>query len=387
MEKLSTEEIINLIKSVFPLFPGDKRLGILVDVPRDPAQDQANWKQRRRIAEDWFGVFRESTADIGLEAVTLIAYADVGSNNADLPESGFYIRQQLPEAAGQLKEFGSETPFDTIFSDHQLFLAPTQYSATAPLKVAAKKFGFRAATMPGFSPAMIPALRIDYNEVARRVQLLKERLDPALWADVDFVVDGKKEYHIHFDLRFRQGHLSPGRFPQAGTAGNLPSGETYIVPYEGELAEKSQTEGTLPVQVNGDIALFTVRENRALSVSGIDGDRVTPVIQAEIDHLGQEPAYGNMAELGFGVLGDFGLQPINEILLDEKLGFHIAFGRSDHFDGAVGPGDFSSPQAVIHLDRIYIPATQPRITVRSVVLGYENDKSEEIIQKGNYLIF
>jgi hypothetical protein len=42
-------------------------------------------------------------------------------------------------------------------------MAPTQYSATAPLKNAARKFNLRAATMPGFSPAMIPTLKIDYS--------------------------------------------------------------------------------------------------------------------------------------------------------------------------------------------------------------------------------
>ncbi len=92
--------------------------------------------------------------------------------------------------------------------------------------------------------------------------------------------------------------------------------------------------------------------------------------QAERAHLAAEPAYGNMAELGFGVLADFGLEPIGEILLDEKLGLHIAFGRSDHFGGMVGPKDFSSATAVIHLDRIYIPGVMPRIAVRSVILDY-----------------
>jgi hypothetical protein len=93
-----------------------------------------------------------------------------------------------------------------------------------------------------------------------------------------------------------------------------------------------------------------------------------------------------MAELGFGILNDFGLEPIGEILLDEKLGFHIAFGRSDHFGGQVGPGDFSSPETVIHLDQIYIPSTQPRVLVTSIVLGYENDE-EQILVDGNYIIF
>ena len=62
------------------------------------------------------------------------------------------------------------------------------------------------------------------------------------------------------------------------------------------------------------------------------------------------------------------MKPTGSILLDEKLGLHIAFGRSDHFGGTVGPGDFSGPDAVIHLDRVFIPETQPRVRVTEVKL-------------------
>ena len=94
-----------------------------------------------------------------------------------------------------------------------------------------------------------------------------------------------------------------------------------------------------------------------------------------------------MAELGFGVLADFGLKPINEILLDEKLGFHVAFGRSEHFGGIIGPKDFSSPSSVIHLDRIYIPATQPRITIKTINLIFEQNQTETIMEEGKYTLF
>jgi leucyl aminopeptidase (aminopeptidase T) len=94
-----------------------------------------------------------------------------------------------------------------------------------------------------------------------------------------------------------------------------------------------------------------------------------------------------MAELGFGVLEDFGIQPTGEILLDEKLGFHVAFGRSEHFGGTVGPEDFSSPEEVIHLDRIYIPATQPRVAIKTIDLHYEDGRVENIMEKGKYTQF
>lgn len=382
MEQLSGNELIQLIASVFPKNPKDKRLGILVDVPRNGEDDSPTWKERRAIALGWYHTFKNSISDLGLEEIALVAYPDVGSNNAELPATAYFIKDELPLLADGLSGAGEAVAFAAVFENFQLFLSPTQYSTTAPLKNAAKKYGFRAATMPGFSPKMIPALRIDYNEVSRRCSIIKDKVDPALWASVKFTVDNDKSHKMFFDLRHRKGHLSSGRFPLQGTAGNLPSGETYIVPYEGEKGEPTKTEGILPAQLGKDVVLFTVKENRAIAVEG-EGETVA----IERDHLEREPAYGNMAELGFGVLADFGLTPIDEILLDEKLGFHVAFGRSDHFGGVVAPSDFSSPKEVIHLDRIYIPATQPRVTVASIILGYDNGETEQIMENGQYLVF
>lgn len=324
---------------------------------------------------------KSARRELDLEEILLIAYQDVGSNNADLPEK-CYICRTLPQTAAGLPGMGEPLLFSEIFTEVQLFLAPTEYSTTAPLKVAAAKYGFRAATMPGFSEKMIPSLKIDYNEVNRLVGILKIFLDRARGAEVVFAVDGEKEYIIGFDLRWRKAHASGGRFPNKGTAGNLPSGEAYIVPYEGENRDRSFTQGILPVQDAEDICLFTVRENRAVAVEGTGSS-----VKKEKERLTKDPAYGNMAELGFGVLDSFGIQPVGSILLDEKLGFHVAFGRSEHFGGQVGPGHFSSPSAVIHLDRIYIPETQPRIQVRSITLDMGRGRTEPLIKEGRYLIF
>ncbi len=382
MLTLAPEELVALIRSVFPRYETDQALAILVDIPRDSAQDNPAWKERRRLAAEWYALLLARKGEIPLAEVKLVAYADVGSNNADLPIDGFLLEGPMAEVAAELEQVGKRVGFEQVFAATQLFLAPTEFSTTAPLKVAARRFRFRAATMPGFADSMIPALRIDYGEVARRVDALKSRLDEADHADVSFTVDGGSEYSIHFDLRHRKAHSSSGRFPELGTAGNLPSGEAYIVPYEGEVDGVSLTAGTLPVEIDGEVVLFTIRANCAVTVQG-DG----PAAQAERAHLAAEPAYGNMAELGFGVLADFGLEPIGEILLDEKLGLHIAFGRSDHFGGAVAPKDFSSAAAVIHLDRIYIPGVMPRIVVRTVSLGYGDGRNETVMANGAYTIF
>ena len=385
MSGLSEIDLVSLVRSVFPGYPEDKALGILVDIPRDPARDNADWKARRRMAEDWAVLLKKGATSVPLDSVRLLAYPDVGSNNAELPAECFVVESSLPPDASGLADKGTKRTFEEIFRETPLFLAPTEYSTTAPLKNAALIHHFRAATMPGFAETMIPALRVDYGEVGRRVSVLKERLDRAEEAEVEFVKDGLEPHRMLFDLRYRTAHESAGRFPAKGTAGNLPSGEAYIVPYEGEKGPASRTRGELPVEVAGEVLVFAVEANRAVAVR--PAATIGPAWQDESEHLRREPAYGNMAELGFGVLGDFGIGPVGEILLDEKLGLHVAFGRSDHFGGRVGPADFSSPAEVIHLDRIYIPATQPRIAVFSVVFRYPDGAEEIIMTDGRYRIF
>ncbi len=382
MERLTKEELVGLVQSVFPRFPEDRSLAVLVDIPRRAASDNDEWKKRRGLAEEWAGLLNEGADLIPMEIVSLVAYPDVGSNNAELPPSVFVMSGPLPETADGLSTWGREIPLNALYEAYQLFLAPTEFSTTAPLKNAAAQFVFRAATMPGFSEKMIPALKLDYAEIGRRTDILKDKLERAEAADLHFRVDGALEYSMRFDLRYNPAHTSSGRFPQKGTAGNLPSGETYIVPFEGRPGDPSRTKGTLPVEIKGEVMLYMVIENRAVAV-----DDEGPQGHLEAERLTREPAYGNMAELGFGVLHDFGLRPIGELLLDEKLGVHVAFGRSDHFGGKVGPQDFSSPQEVIHLDRIYIQATQPRISLDSVVLIHEKGLKEKVYEKGRYLVF
>lgn len=385
MPGLTEQDLVGLVRSVFPGHPEDRTLAVLVDLPRHPAADNPGWMARRAMAAEWAALLRKAAPAVPLASVRLIVFPDVGSNNADLPGEGFDMKAGLPPDAAGLAAAGFPVPFETVFRETALFLAPTEYSATAPLKNAAARHGFRAATMPGFNEKMIPALRVDYGEVGRRVALIKGRLDRADEAEIEFIKDGLEPHLMLFDLRDRTAHESSGRFPQKGTAGNLPSGEAYIVPYEGGKGSVSRTRGELPVEIEGEVLVFAVEANRAIAVR--PAATLGPAWKDEADRLRREPAYGNMAELGFGVLGDFGLGPVGEVLLDEKLGLHVAFGRSDHFGGQVGPADFSSPSEVIHLDRIYIPASQPRVSVFSVVLRYPDGAAEVLMSEGRYKIF
>ena len=382
-ENLTSQDLKNLIQSVFSLRPEDKNLAIIVDVPDDVVVDNADWRKRRELAFDWHQKLYSIKNELALERVDLIYYPNVHSNNADLPKTAYFYSGSPAELnASTLSKFGEPFEFEQKLARYQILLAPTEFSTTAPLKLLSKKYGFRAATMPGFSADMIPSLKLNYEEINRRVNEIKHHLDAATGMNIDFSTTAGKKYHVYFDLRFRTAHASGGRFPDPGVAGNLPSGEAYIVPYEGEKGEKSLSHGTLPVQFSDEIVLYQIEENVARKVLS-EGK----ISREENQKIKAEPAYANIAEIGFGVLADFGVLPTGEILLDEKLGLHIAFGRSDHFGGAVGVKDFSSPEKVIHIDRIYIPETQPDIVPEKVELIFEDGNNLTLMLNGTYTIF
>jgi hypothetical protein len=380
MQHLTGEELVALVRRVFVPRPDDTGVGILVDLPDAVAPDHEAWRARRVMAAEWADRLGALSGELGLP-VRLVVYRNAHTNNGDLPLEGGWIHKGGPLPASATDMTASPAiPWPELFARHSILLAPTQFSATAPLKVAARTFAIRAATMPGFRAEMIPALRLDYVEVNRRVGVLAALLEKAEGADLRFR-HPEGESSLHLDLRFRKAHASGGLLPEPGTAGNLPSGEAYIVPYEGERpGEASRSGGELPVEFEGEIVRYTVVANRAVAV-----EQGGPRAAVEQARLTQEPAYGNLAELGLGVLAAFGVEPIGEVLLDEKLGLHIAFGRSDHFGGHVGPRDFSSPDAVVHIDRVYVPACQPQIHVERVDLIIPGGERRALIVNNAYV--
>jgi len=358
---LSAEELTALVRRVFEPNESDTAIAVLIDLPDSEVPDNPHWRERRLLAADWAGLLAGAKDDLGLDC-HLVLYRNTRMNNADLPERAWIASGDLPESADSLDPADS-VPMDSILSSHSILLAPTEFSATAPLKLAAPASGFRAATMPGFAAEMIPSLRLDYTEI-------------------EFLIDAHERRNLRLDLRHRTAHASGGLFPNPGTAGNLPSGEAYIVPYEGELEQDpSQSAGELPVQFGDEIVVYTIEENVARSASG---PGAATKEQAEL--LAREPAYGNLAELGLGVLTQFGIQPCGSILLDEKLGLHIAFGRSDHFGGQVGAAQFTRPEAVVHIDRVYIPSLQPRVIVERADLLMSDGSQLPLMRQGEYVI-
>lgn len=368
-----------LLRTVFAPRPDERGLLLLVDLPDAARPDHPLWRDRRRIAAEWYQMLRDHRDSLPWGEVTLAVFPHVGSNNAELPERVTRV-ERLEDGADLGAAAGTAVGLADLLSAASVVLAPTELSATAPLKLAAKQLGFRGATLPDFRREMIPALALDWEAVDARVQELAALLDGATAARIEFGVSDQVE-RLLLDLRFRPAHVSGGILRTPGTVGNLPSGEAYIVPYEGERAnEPSRSAGILPVMLDGELVRYRIVGNTAIEVlsAGARSERERAALLAE-------PAYGNLAELGLGVLGAWGIRAIGSTLLDEKLGLHIAFGRSDHFGGAVGPKDFRDPARVVHIDRVYVPECQPGITVREVVL--ESAEGEQVLMRdGAYLV-
>lgn len=377
MDDLRDDELLGILERTFALRPEDGDVGWMTDLPDARRPDHPAWASRRERTAEWC---RRLDALLDGRRSRLFLYRHAGTNNGDLPATAVEVlpSAQLPASADDLPD---GIPFTEVFEKCSILLAPTELSATAPLKVAVRGRDLRAATMPGFTDEMIPALRLDQIEIDRRCRVLASRLDAAETAEIRFRAergDGRTtEHRLVLDLRHNPAHPSGGLVPEPGSAGNLPSGETYVVPWEGTDDDPSRSRGTLPVELDGEVVVYRIEGNRAIEVE--DGG---PVADRERRRITEEPAYANLAELGLGVLGDFGVRAVGAVLLDEKLGLHIAFGRSDHFGGRVGPGDFSSPSAVVHIDRVFLAETQPHVRVPSLELVGPDGSRETLMRDG-----
>jgi len=357
-------DLEKLLVDVFDPEEGE-RVIVMVDEPSGTLSDSEEWRQRREMAKQW----REAMLRLGekrhFEVLPMLVYSATGANNADLPASG-----KLGEETVDLME---------TLRKATLVIAMTEFSATAPLSVLADADeDFRAASMPGVEKRMEKtALAADYSKVAAHCQAIDEVMRPAMLAEVLFSTG----HRCVFDLRQREPEMDDGFLPR-GKKGdriiNLPSGETFEVPYEGEIEGiPSWTAGTIPVMEEGELILFHVAANQIIMVEG-DGEHA----RRYAAFFDEDPARANIAELAFGV--NDRAEVTGCVLEDEKAGFHWAFGRSDHLGGVVGVEDFLAPENVVHQDIVYAPGNP--IQAETVVLVHPDGRRITVIENAEYVV-
>ena len=354
-------DLNRLLTDVFAPQPGE-RVTVLADLPHGPYADTPVWADRRAMAEEWRQAFRS----LGLHVEPLLTYPATGASNADLPAAG--------------AQDGRPVALADVLARTDIAVAMSRFSATAPLVAFTRRLpSLRAASMPNVERRMTQtALAADYRVVAKKCRVLADLLNDAVSAAVVF----ETGHEFTFDLRHREGHADDGQLPRDKPGHrviNLPSGEAFIVPYEGERpGDPSRTAGDIPVRRDGHTAVLEVRANRIVQVHGAN-----PTGDLLRETFARDPARRNVAELGLGC-NDRAVVTGN-VLEDEKAGFHWAYGRSEHLGGTVGPDAFTSPDHVVHHDIVYARGCPLQVT--RLTLAYPDGERETILREGEYCIF
>ncbi len=354
---------------VFAPEPGE-HAAVLTDLPTPTSPDTTAWVERRKMAAEWRDGLAALGRKAGFDVLPLVTYPATGTHGADFPR--------------EARVSGKPAEMVSILDEVSLVLALTEFSPTAALvDVCKRRPGadvFRAASMPGIEKRMErTSLAADYAEVARRCRLLKEAFLQADRAEVTF----SSGHSCLFDLRFRVCEMDDGYLHRDKADDlpviNLPSGETFQVPYEGEKEGiPSRTAGDLPVARGEETVVLRVKNNHVEEVVGAGSEAARYRRYFEAD-----PARGNIAELAFGC--NDRAEVTGNVLEDEKAGFHWAYGRSDHLGGVTGIRSFRAPENVVHQDIVY--ARGSPITVTRAEILTAQGKRIQVIRDGDYVLF
>jgi hypothetical protein len=134
--------LLALLHTVFALADRERTLLILVDLPDGTRPDHERWRDRRRIAVEWWRALMAGQAELPFTAIELAAYPQVGSNNRDLPTR--VARLAAPYGDDVVGASGELVALDRLLCEASVVLAPTELSATAPLSCWPSSSGFAA---------------------------------------------------------------------------------------------------------------------------------------------------------------------------------------------------------------------------------------------------
>ena len=220
------------------------------------------------------------------------------------------------------------------------FVAPTTKSLShTRARKAATDAGARGATLPGVTEDMLGRLMAgDLDALRERSRRIAQLLTDAGEARVTT----RTGTDLTLDLSGRTGIPDDGDLTARSAFGNLPCGEGFIAPLNGEgrMATGSLAGIGLP---RGEPPLLTIEGGRLTDATQPEGEALLAALRAAGD-LGT-----NVAELGVGTNERATLT--GNVLEDEKIlgTVHIAFGAS----AAIG-GTVSVP---VHLDCVILEPT------------------------------
>jgi aminopeptidase len=214
------------------------------------------------------------------------------------------------------------TAFDVV-------LCPTSKSLThTDSRRAASAQGVRIATLPGVTEEiMIRCMNADYHRIADRTN----KLCAVLEKTSAIRVTSPAGTDIVMPIRGRKAHASTGLFREKGQWGNLPTGEAYLAPLEGESNGVVVVDGSMAgVGVVTEHIRITVKKGYAEDITG--GAEAKNLVELLEPH-GKDAR--SVAEFGIGTNDKAILS--GKIIEDEKVmgTIHIAFGDNKSMGGSV----------------------------------------------------
>jgi aminopeptidase len=212
-------------------------------------------------------------------------------------------------------------------------LCPTSKSLThTDARREACKAGSRVGTLPGITEeVMIRTMSADYHRIAELTYKVTEVLDKGNMAQLTTALGTD----IRIPIKGIKAISSTGLIQKAGTFGNLPSGESYLMPEEGKANGLFIVDGSMAGigKIEDEPIKITVENGMAVKISG---GKEAWKLNEMIEAVGEKAR--NLAELGVGT--NYMAMITGEILEDEKVAgtVHLALGNNMSMGGTVDVG-------------------------------------------------
>ena len=249
---------------------------------------------------------------------------------------------------------GQEPPAEVteMMKAVKVVLCPTSKSLThTTARRMACQAGARVGTLPGITrEMMIRTMSADYHKIAELTYKVSEILTRGEMAHLTTPLGTD----IRIPIKGIKAISSTGLITKSGTFGNLPSGESYLMPEEGKSQGTFWVDGSL-----AGIGLIKSRPVQMVVENGlvveVKGGREAQKLNQMIQQVGEKGR--NLAELGVGT--NYLATITGKILEDEKVAgtVHLALGNNTSMGGTVDVG--------FHVDGII---TRPTLLIDDFIL-------------------
>jgi aminopeptidase len=237
--------VSKLMSTVFEPTQGCK-VCILIDFdePQKWGKDFAfleneEFSVQRKAYENFYLKFKEGVLDeLGMSGGEMFSYYCTNGSNLDLRDEVFDVD-------------GKQLSLDKdIYTNYDIVLCISTWSATAPLTAKCKEYGFRGATMHGMNDVILNSgLAVDYNEFSADAEKVRIAMDKPDSIEIDFALEDGRVLTAWLGLDNQPAQKSHGLCKgMTPDIANLPAGEVYFVPCDarGEFPMKYE-DGTLGV--------------------------------------------------------------------------------------------------------------------------------------------